>query len=117
VGNTVPSFGTPTHAPYCPKSKQQVSTHIKVNHWRDEWPSMPDSSEYDGQQLGSLVRDGKSPFQTRWDVNLLISEIQDNIQLRVIDISTVEKGSNNYVCICSILSRYRTECPRSIIGS
>ncbi|KAK2612300.1 hypothetical protein QQS21_001726 [Conoideocrella luteorostrata] len=64
--------------------------------WRDDWPSMPDGTEYDGKQLGILARTGNSPFRAVWDVDMLIREIQDNTQFKVADISSVDKGSNNY---------------------
>lgn len=64
---------------------------------RDDWPSMLDGSQYDGKQLLTLVRDGKSPFQGLWDVNLLIHEIEEHTNTQVVDIPVVDKGSNNYV--------------------
>ncbi|OQD72824.1 hypothetical protein PENDEC_c019G05696 [Penicillium decumbens] len=64
--------------------------------WRDDWPSLPDGSQYDGKQLGALVRDGKSHFQGVWDVNLLIQEIEEHTNTQVVDIPVVDKGSNNY---------------------
>lgn len=63
----------------------------------DEWPEMPDGNEYDGKQLLTLVRIGKSPFYGLWDVNLLIQEIEENLNTQVIDIPVISKGSNNYV--------------------
>lgn len=65
--------------------------------WRDEWPSLPDGSQYDGKQLGTLVREGKNPFQGVWDINLLIQEIEEHINTQVVDIPVIYKGSNNYV--------------------
>lgn len=62
---------------------------------RDDWPTMPDGSEFDGEELLSLVRSGNSPFL--WDVNLLVREIEENLDAHVIDIPIVDKGSNNYV--------------------
>ncbi|RDW86613.1 uncharacterized protein DSM5745_03255 [Aspergillus mulundensis] len=64
--------------------------------WRDDWPSMPDGSEYNGMQLLPLVRAGKSPFQGVWDVNLPIREIEEHTNTKITDIATVRKGSNNY---------------------
>ncbi|KAJ5093225.1 hypothetical protein N7456_009086 [Penicillium angulare] len=64
--------------------------------WRDDWPSTPDGNQYDGKNLLTLVRDGKSPFQEIWDVNLLIQEIEEHTDTQVIDILVVDKGSNNY---------------------
>lgn len=66
-------------------------------YYEDDWPKMPDGSEFDGKQLLTLVRNGHSPFQGVWDVNLLIREIEEVLGARVIDIPTVSKGSNNYV--------------------
>lgn len=63
----------------------------------DDWPKMPDGSDFDGTQLLPLVRSGNSPFMTDWDVNLLIQEIQENLCTQVIDIPYVSQGSNNYV--------------------
>lgn len=65
--------------------------------WRDDWPVMPDGTDFDGEQLLSLVRSGNSPFHGVWDVNLLIREIEENLGSQVIDILTVNRGSNNYV--------------------
>ncbi|KAI5862396.1 hypothetical protein GGS23DRAFT_98537 [Durotheca rogersii] len=63
---------------------------------RDDWPKIPDGSNYDGKRLLTLVRSGNSPFKKVWDVNLLIQEVEDNINSQVIDIPFVSKGSNNY---------------------
>ncbi|KAJ2903737.1 uncharacterized protein MKZ38_009389 [Zalerion maritima] len=62
----------------------------------DDWPKMPDGSDFDGKQLLALVRSGKSPFHGVWDVNLLIQEIEENLDTQVIDIPATYKGSNNY---------------------
>lgn len=63
----------------------------------DEWPKMPDGSEFDGKHLLTLVQDGNSPFHRIWDVRLLIREIEENLSTRVIDIPAVNRGSNSYV--------------------
>ncbi len=63
----------------------------------DSWPKMPDGTDFDGKQLFSLVRNGKSPFDEAWDVNLLIREIEENLGAEVTDIPFVYNGSNNYV--------------------
>ena len=55
----------------------------------DDWPKMPDSTDFDGKQLLSLVRGGNSPFHGAWDVNLLIREIEKNLGAQVIDIPVV----------------------------
>lgn len=65
--------------------------------FRDDWPKMPDGTDFDGQQLLALARSGKSPFHGVWDVNLLIQEIEENLGAKVIDIPTISNGSNNYV--------------------
>lgn len=65
--------------------------------FRDDWPKMPDNSDFDGKQLLTLVRSGNSPFHGVWDINLLIREIEENLSAEVIDIPTIFKGSNNYV--------------------
>jgi hypothetical protein len=64
---------------------------------QDDWPKMPDGSLFNGKNLHSLVRNGKSPFDETWDVNLLIKEIEKNLGVEVIDIPLVSNGSNNYV--------------------
>ena len=64
--------------------------------FRDDWPKMPDDSDFDGKQLLTLVRSGNSPFHGVWDVNLLIREIEENLGVQVIDILVIYKGSNNY---------------------
>lgn len=71
--------------------------------WRDDWPKMPDGSDFNGKDLLTLVRNGNSPFHGVWDVNLLIREIEEGIGAQVIDIPATYKGSNNYVS-CSFLS-------------
>ena len=63
----------------------------------DDWPRMPDGSDFDGKELLTLLRSGNSPFRHDWDVNLLIREIEDNLHTHVIVIPLVSKGSNNYV--------------------
>jgi hypothetical protein len=62
----------------------------------NDWPKMPDGSDFDGKQLLALVRSGNSPFDGVLEVNLLIREIEENLSTRVIDILTVCSGSNNY---------------------
>ncbi|KAE9967859.1 hypothetical protein BLS_006144 [Venturia inaequalis] len=62
----------------------------------DPWPVMPDGSEYDGKQLLTLVRDGRSPFRGAWEVNLLIREIEEKLDTKVVDIPMVYDGANYY---------------------
>jgi hypothetical protein len=63
----------------------------------DEWPKIQNSTDFDGKNLLTLVRNGNSPFAGAWDVNLLIQEIEENLATQVIDIPVVTKGSNYYV--------------------
>lgn len=72
--------------------------------FRDTWPTMADGRDYDGRNLLRLIRDGRSPFADRWDVNLLIREIQDKLATQVVDIPVVTFGSNNYVILSTPVS-------------
>lgn len=65
--------------------------------FRDDWPKNPDGSDFDGKELLKLVRSGHSPFQGVWNVELLISEIEEKLGSKIVDIPSVLKGSNNYV--------------------
>ena len=78
----------------------------------DEWPTMPDGSEYDGKHLMEFVRNGKSPFGDAWDVMLLVREVEENLKVQVTDIPIVDKGSNNYVGLC-FQDPSRVECHES----
>ncbi|KAL6409853.1 3-hydroxybutyryl- dehydratase [Ilyonectria robusta] len=64
--------------------------------WRDEWPCMANGEPYHGKHLLDMVRHGDSPFDDVWDVNLLISEVEEKLDTQVIDIPSIDKGSNNY---------------------
>jgi hypothetical protein len=68
--------------------------------FRDDWPKMPDGSDFDGKQLLVLVRSGNSPFHGVWNVNLLIREIEENLGTQVIDVPVIYKGSNSLVSSC-----------------
>ncbi|KAE9971124.1 hypothetical protein EG328_005823 [Venturia inaequalis] len=57
---------------------------------------MADGSKYDGKQLLTLVREGRSPFQGAWDVNLLIEEMEEKLSTRILDIPMVYDGANYY---------------------
>jgi hypothetical protein len=57
---------------------------------------MPDGTAFDGKQLFNLVRNGESPFDRDWDVDLLIREIEDDLGAEVTDIPFAYNGSNNY---------------------
>ena len=61
---------------------------------------MPDGSKYDGKGLFTLIKNNESPFRHMWDVMQLIREVEENLNMKVIDIPFVSKGSNNYVCTC-----------------
>ena len=72
--------------------------------FRDSWPTMANGRDYDGQNLLRLIRDGRSPFADRWDVNLLIREIEGKLATQVVDIPTITIGSNNYVRLSTLVS-------------
>lgn len=65
--------------------------------FRDDWPTNGDGTEYDGKNLLELVRKSQSPFDGVWDVNQLITEVEEKLNIQVIDIPQVHNGSNNYV--------------------
>lgn len=77
-------------------SARYVLRHTAMG-WRDEWPSGPDGSQYDGKQLMSLVHNNQNPFHGVWDVKLLVQEIEEKLNTQVTDIPIINKGSNNYV--------------------
>jgi len=79
--------------------------------WCDEWPVGLNGEEYDGKHFLTLARDNASPFKDVWNVQLLIDEIEEKLQVKVIDIPTIDKGSNNYVRVCSWLSSGRLMQP------
>lgn len=81
---------------------QHHSLHTNMG-WRDNWPLMDDDKEYDGKNLMRLIQEGKSPFHGVWDVKLLIKEIEQNLDTKIVDIPYVGKGSNNYVCAGSCI--------------
>lgn len=60
---------------------------------------MANGEPYHGKHLLDMVRHGDSPFDDVWDVNLLISEVEEKLDTQVIDIPSIDKGSNNYVSI------------------
>lgn len=64
-------------------------------YFRDEWPKMPDGSDYDGKGFLALLQSGQSPFSNDWDANLLIKEIEEATGLKVLDIPNVYYGANN----------------------
>lgn len=65
--------------------------------WRDDWPSGPDGSPYDGKKLMELVFSNQSPPRGLWNVRQLLQEIEENLNIKVIDIPIVNRGSNKYV--------------------
>lgn len=56
---------------------------------RDDWSAIPDGSDFDGEQLPTLVRSDSSPF--------LWKEIEEISTPQVTYIPTANKGFNNYV--------------------
>lgn len=64
---------------------------------------------YADMNLLQLTLTGKSPFGGLWDVRLLIQEIEENLDIRVTDITFIDKGSNmshqreSSGCTCSRL--------------
>jgi hypothetical protein len=85
---------------YCSDSENYSSNERDGGYVGDDWPQMPDGSNYDDKELLSLVRSGNSPFHGLWDVNLLNQEIEENLGAQVIGISTICSGANNYVSSC-----------------
>lgn len=77
--------------------------------FRDDWPKMPDGSDFDGKQLLALVRSGDSPFHGLWDVELLIREIEVNLAAEVIEIPMMFKGSKNYVSLATLTIHFDTK--------
>ena len=77
--------------------RTQFLVSLSIMSSGDGWPTTPNGSDYDGTNLLQLMRDGCSPFADRWDVNLLILEIEHNLATKVVDIPTISMGSNNYV--------------------
>ena len=76
--------------------------------FRDSWPTTADGCNYDGRNLLRLIRDGRSPFADRWDVNLLIREIENKLATHVVDIPTITVGSNNYVSLSPPVSTVKS---------
>jgi hypothetical protein len=75
--------------------------------FRDEWPQLPDRSDYNGRSLLSLLRSGNSPFRGAWDIDLLVEEIEQSLDTKVVDILFVYNGSNNYVSRAHSLGCFR----------
>ncbi|KAG6878964.1 hypothetical protein C0992_006258 [Termitomyces sp. T32_za158] len=68
-------------------------TASNTEYRRDDW--VTDDTDFDGKDVLALVRSGNSPFS--WDIDLLIQEIENNLEARVIDIPYVSEGANYYV--------------------
>ncbi|KAL7939754.1 3-hydroxybutyryl-CoA dehydratase [Trichoderma chlorosporum] len=71
----------------------------------DDWPKMPDGTDYDRKQLLDLVHNGKSPFSDVWDVNQLIQEIEEHLGTKIVDIPFVYDGANSYGFHCKLSNR------------
>ncbi|EHK25424.1 uncharacterized protein TRIVIDRAFT_143871 [Trichoderma virens Gv29-8] len=69
----------------------------------DDWPKMPDGTDYDRKQLFDLVLSGKSPFSDVWDVKQLIQEIEEHLDTKIVDIPYVHDGAN---CYSSLLAQF-----------
>ncbi|KAG6899431.1 hypothetical protein C0993_010339 [Termitomyces sp. T159_Od127] len=65
----------------------------ETEYTRDDW--VTEDTGFDGKDVLTLVRNGNNPFKG-WDIELLIKEIEDNLEARVIDIPSVAEGANNY---------------------
>jgi hypothetical protein len=87
-----------TIIPKSPKRLPRISNRTV----EDDWPKMPDGTDFDGKQRLSLVRSGNSLFHGAWDVNLLVREIEKNLGAQVIGIPVVSKGFNNYESVQSL---------------
>ncbi|UKZ75285.1 hypothetical protein TrVFT333_002961 [Trichoderma virens FT-333] len=68
----------------------------------DDWPKMPDGTDYDRKQLLDLVLSGKSPFSDVWDVKQLIKEIEEHLDTKIVDIPYVHDGANCYGFHCKL---------------
>ena len=63
----------------------------------DSWPTITDGNDYDGRNLLRMLHEGRSPFADRWDVKLLIREVEHRLSAEVVDIPAISNGSNKYV--------------------
>ena len=63
----------------------------------DQWPKMPDGSDWDGFNLVTLLDRDESPFKGAWDVQSFILEVEQSLNARVADIPSVSAGANHYV--------------------
>lgn len=65
----------------------------------DDWPTARDGTEWDGTRLLDLTRRGEGPFQAAWNVDAFIGEVEQILHASVVDIPTVSRGANHYVCL------------------
>ena len=70
---------------------------IEDGYCGDDWPLMLDGTEWNGQDLPRLVRDGRGPFGNLWDVLLLLEGVEIQVQVQVVDLPQLHTGSNKYV--------------------
>ena len=63
----------------------------------DEWPNMPDGTEYDGKGLLALIHAGCNPFWDQWDVNRIIREVEEALNSEVVHFPCVYNGADNCV--------------------
>lgn len=73
------------------------TVHTEDGYRGDDWPLMPDGTDWNGKDLLELIRDGSSPFGNVWDVRILLEEVETQVQARVVGIPRVHAGANNYV--------------------
>lgn len=72
--------------------------------WRDEWPTIEDSGQYDGKELLRLVPGGKSPFAKVWDVQSLLQETEKSLGLKWSRFQSLTKARTiMLVCACVYL--------------
>ena len=70
---------------------------VDDDYFADDWPVMPDGTDYDGKGLLALARSGNSPFRDAWDFDSLTREVESGVGVEIIDVPLVSKGSNNLV--------------------
>lgn len=73
------------------------TAHTEDGYCGDDWPLMPDGTEWNGKDLLGLSCDGSSPFGNIWDVRILLGEVEIQVQAREVDVPRVYAGANNYV--------------------
>ena len=70
----------------------------------DEWPIMEDGKDWDGTDLLTSFRAGKSPLADSWNLACLIEEVESVLDTQVVDIPLVTTGANNLVGPFSLLA-------------